>query len=105
MHGVSGIPGVSWNAVKEAGPKEGDRHGLPAHVDVLYSGVAEKLIQTFFLADAALFPAAVGGAEISALGVNPDITCLDALGSLHSLIQIIGDNGRSEPVHDAVGFL
>ena len=43
---------------KEVGPKEGDRHGLPAHVDVLYSGVAQKLIQTFFLADAALFPAA-----------------------------------------------
>ena len=105
MHGVSGFPAMSWNAVKEAGPKEGDSHGLPAHVDVLYSGVAEKLIQTFFLTDAALFPAAVRGTELSALGVNPDITRLDALGSLHSLFQIVGDNGRGESVHDAVGLL
>ena len=64
---------VSWD--RNRSPR--CRRQLPAHVDVLDPGVAEELVEAFFLAEAALLPAAVGSAQVPAGRVDPDISGLD----------------------------
>jgi hypothetical protein len=67
---------------------------LLSHVDVLHLRIAEDFIEAFFLADAALLPAAVGRADVSAVRIDPDVAGFDALRGFHRLGQIVGDDSR-----------
>src|SRR5580698_9783304 len=92
---------VAYRYLRQAGETR-NTPPLPSQIDVLHLRVAEDFIEAFLFADTALLPAAVRRADVAAVGIDPDIACLDPFRRFHRPGEIIGNDGRGEAVFDAV---
>src|ERR1700693_3124805 len=63
----------------------------PSHIDVLHLRVTDDFIEALFFADSTLFPSAIGRADITAAGIDPDVARFDAFRCLHGLREVVSD--------------